>query len=259
LIRLSNELMSRCYEGSERPSEILESAESQIFSIASREIQGGFEAASSLAPAAYSEIEETSRNRGPVSGINTGFTDLNRMTGGFHKHNLVVVAARPGLGKTSFCLNIACHAAIRAGKSVGILRLEISKPETVFMLRVALAAVALLALSAWPVAHYGEMAFDRVLSMSDDPGGQYLKYHEELADRWIFLFYTAGAAAVAALIIAFNRHRYLRPAAVLVALLAAACLIAGAVIGDYGGKIRHREFRNGPPPVIDHASDDSAG
>jgi peptidoglycan/LPS O-acetylase OafA/YrhL len=128
-----------------------------------------------------------------------------------------------------------------------------------FMLRVALAAVALLALSAWPVAHYGEMAFDRVLSMSDDAGGLYLKYHEELADRWIFLFYTAGAAAVAALIIAFNRHRYLRPAAVLVALLAAACLIAGAVIGDYGGKIRHREFRNGPPPVIDHASDDSAG
>lgn len=129
LIRLSNELMSRCYEGSERPSEILESAESQIFSIASREIQGGFEPASSLAPAAYTEIEETARNRGPVSGIDTGFTDLNRMTGGLHKQNLVIVAARPGLGKTSFCLNIACHAAVREGKSVGIFSLEMSKPE----------------------------------------------------------------------------------------------------------------------------------
>lgn len=129
LIRLSNELMSRCYEGIERPSEILESAESQIFGIASREIQGGFESASSLAPAAYSEIEETARNRGPVSGIDTGFTDLNRMTGGLHKQNLVVVAARPGLGKTSFCLNIACRAAMSGRKSVGIFSLEMSKPE----------------------------------------------------------------------------------------------------------------------------------
>ncbi len=114
LIQLSHELMSRCYEGEERPAEILERAESQIFRIASREIRGGFEPTSELAHSAYKEIEETARNRGPVSGIDTGFADLNRMTGGLHNQNLVVVAARPGLGKTSFCLNIACHAAINS-------------------------------------------------------------------------------------------------------------------------------------------------
>jgi replicative DNA helicase len=65
----------------------------------------------------------------PVAGIDTGFADLNRMTGGLHDQNLVVVAARPGLGKTSFCLNVACHAAIRNGKRVGIFSLEMSKPE----------------------------------------------------------------------------------------------------------------------------------
>ena len=64
-----------------------------------------------------------------MAGIDTGFTEFNRMTGGFHNQNLVVVAARPGLGKTSFCLNIACHAAIRDGKRVGIFSLEMSKPE----------------------------------------------------------------------------------------------------------------------------------
>jgi replicative DNA helicase len=64
-----------------------------------------------------------------VAGIDTGFADLNRMTGGLHDQNLVVVAARPGLGKTSFCLNVACHAAIRNGKRVGIFSLEMSKPE----------------------------------------------------------------------------------------------------------------------------------
>jgi replicative DNA helicase len=129
LIHLSHELMLRCYEGEERPGEILAKTESQIFKIASREIRGGFEPTSELAHAAYKEIEETARNRGPVSGIDTGFTDLNRMTGGLHNQNLVVIAARPGLGKTSFCLNIACHAAITGRKPVGIFSLEMSKPE----------------------------------------------------------------------------------------------------------------------------------
>ncbi len=129
LIQLSNEVMSRCYEGEERPAEILEKAESRIFRIASREINGGFQPARELTDAAYKEIEEAAKHKGPVSGIDTGFADLNRMTSGLHNQNLVVVAARPGLGKTSFCLNIACRAAIRDGKHVGIFSLEMSKLE----------------------------------------------------------------------------------------------------------------------------------
>jgi replicative DNA helicase len=129
LVQLGNELMSRCCSGEERPAEILERAESQMFRIASREIRSGFESASDLSRSAYREIEEASRNRGPVSGIDTGFADLNRMTGGLHNQNLVVVAARPGLGKTSFCLNIACHAAINSRRPVGIFSLEMSKSE----------------------------------------------------------------------------------------------------------------------------------
>jgi replicative DNA helicase len=129
LIQLSSEVMSRCYEGEERPAEILEKAESRIFRIASREIKGGFQPARELAGAAYRGIEEAAKRKAPVAGIDAGFTDLNRMTGGFHNQNLVVVAARPGLGKTSLCLNVACHAAIRNGKHVGIFSLEMSKPE----------------------------------------------------------------------------------------------------------------------------------
>ncbi|MBP1602217.1 MAG: dnaC 2 [Acidobacteria bacterium] len=129
LIQLSNEVMCRCFEGEQRPSEILEKAESRIFRIASREISGGFQPARELAGAAYREIEEAARHKAPVAGIDTGFADLNRMTGGFHNQNLVVVAARPGLGKTSLCLNIACHAALEDGRHVGIFSLEMSKPE----------------------------------------------------------------------------------------------------------------------------------
>jgi replicative DNA helicase len=129
LIRLSNETIIRCYEGEERPGEILENVESQIFKIAARETKGGFQPTLELAGSAYKEIEESSKHKGLVSGIDTGFADLNRMTGGFHNQNLVVVAARPGLGKTSFCLNIACYAAMRGCKHVGIFSLEMSKSE----------------------------------------------------------------------------------------------------------------------------------
>jgi replicative DNA helicase len=129
LIQLSDELKSRCYEGDERPAAILERTESRIFQIASREIKGGFQPARELADAAYREIEEAARHQGPLSGIDTGFAELNRMTGGLHNQNLIVVAARPGIGKTSFCINIATRAAIREGKHIGIFSLEMSKPE----------------------------------------------------------------------------------------------------------------------------------
>jgi len=115
-------------EGEERPAEIFEKAESRIFRIASREISGGFQPARELAGAAYRGIEEAAKRKAPVAGIDTGFADLNRMTGGLHNQNLVVLAARPGLGKTSLCLNIACHAALQSGKRVGIFSLEMSKP-----------------------------------------------------------------------------------------------------------------------------------
>lgn len=121
--------MCRCYESEERPAAILEKTESRIFQIASREIKGGFQPARELADAAYRGIEEAAKNRQSVVGIDAGFSDLNRMTGGFHNQNLVVVAARPGLGKTSFWLNIACRAAVSDGKRVGLFSLEMSKPE----------------------------------------------------------------------------------------------------------------------------------
>jgi replicative DNA helicase len=129
LIRLANEMMLRCYEGEARLAEILARAESQILKIAARDVKGGFQRAIELVNVAFKEIEETAGRKNLISGIDTGFTDLNRMTGGFHKQNLIVVAARPSLGKTSFCLNIACHAAIKMGKHVAIFSLEMSKSE----------------------------------------------------------------------------------------------------------------------------------
>jgi hypothetical protein len=112
----------------------------------------------------------------------------------------------------------------------------------------ALGGVALLSLSAWPVAHFGEEAYDRVLAMSDEAGSEYLKRHAELADRWIFLYYVTSGFAAAALAVGWRKPKLLRPMGAVAALLAVASLIAGGVIAENGGKIRHREFRHQPPP-----------
>jgi hypothetical protein len=123
----------------------------------------------------------------------------------------------------------------------------------------ALALVAVLSLSVWPVTEYGERGYDRVLAMSDDAGRQYLKEHRELADHWVFLYYLTAAAAAGALVAGRIKPKWLRPTAAGVAVLTVASLVAGAVIADAGGKIRHREFRYGPPPVSRERNDGAPG
>ena len=112
----------------------------------------------------------------------------------------------------------------------------------------ALGAVVILSLSVWPVAYFGEAGYDRVLSMADDAGGLYLKHHHELAERWIFIYYVTAAVAVGAMIVGSRKKKWLRLLAIIAASFTAASLYFGAIIADVGGKIRHREFRHGPPP-----------
>ena len=122
---------------------------------------------------------------------------------------------------------------------------------------IGLTLVMLFSLSVWPVTAYGEKAYDRVLAMTDDDGAAYLARHRELADRWVFLYYVTAAAAVAAGVTGAKWPRFLPAAGWVTAALVAGSLVAGAVIADCGGKIRHREFRYGPPPARD--AEPSAG
>lgn len=108
--------------------------------------------------------------------------------------------------------------------------------------------VFLSALSAWPVAEYGEQAYDPVLSMSDEPGQAWLKEHRARADQLIFVFYVLAALSAAALLLPLKwpaSSSFLTLGVVALGLVA---LAMGGYIGYAGGKIRHREFRNAPPP-----------
>jgi replicative DNA helicase len=131
LIQVSNETMARSYQNEEPAEEILQDVEKTIFEISNQQFRSGFSPITPIVSDVFKQIEELSNNKTPVTGLETGFVDLDRMTAGMHPADLIIVAARPGLGKTSLCLNIAEHAAIRKHASVAIFSLEMSKESLV--------------------------------------------------------------------------------------------------------------------------------
>jgi replicative DNA helicase len=131
LIQASNEMMSRSYQDEEPAQAVLQFAEKAIFDIAGQHFHTGFTPISPIVSDVFRQIEELSNKKAAVTGLETGFVDLDRMTAGLHPGDLIIVAARPSLGKTSLCLNIAEFAAIKNKKSVGIFSLEMSKEQLV--------------------------------------------------------------------------------------------------------------------------------
>jgi len=131
LIQISSETMALSYQDEEPAQEILQNVEKAIFDIANQQFRSGFSSITPVVSVVFKQIEELSNRKAPVTGLETGFVDLDRMTAGLHPADLIIIAARPGLGKTSLCLNIAEHAAIRKGKTVGIFSLEMSKEQLV--------------------------------------------------------------------------------------------------------------------------------
>ena len=131
LIRLNEEIANSCYLGKENLEVILEETEKKIFNLVQRRNTGDFVPIRQVVMNAMEKIETAARNRGTVTGIPTGFIDLDYKTAGMQPSDLVLVAARPSMGKTAFVLNIAQHVAFKANKTVAIFSLEMSKEQLV--------------------------------------------------------------------------------------------------------------------------------
>jgi hypothetical protein len=114
--------------------------------------------------------------------------------------------------------------------------------------------VFLLAISVWPVFQFGESGYDRVLSMADEPGEAFLKYHAALAHRWVFLYYVTAGIAALSLAVSRKWPRSTFVGAIVAILCGIAALVAGILIAQAGGEVRHREFRSGPPPHVQEES-----
>jgi replicative DNA helicase len=128
MIFAGNKMLAAAYAAEDSAEEILEQAEKTILGLADRTVSVGFESMRAIAPRALELIERAHANRGAISGVPTGFVDLDNLTRGLQPGTLIVCGARPGMGKTSIGQNIA-HNAAAAGKVVGLFNLEMPNEE----------------------------------------------------------------------------------------------------------------------------------
>ena len=131
LIKVNEDIANTCYLAREKTEDILEETEKKIFDLLQYRSTGDFVPIKQVVLNALDKIEKASKNKGTVTGIPTGFIDLDYKTSGFQPSDLILIAARPSMGKTAFVLNVAQHMAFKEGKTVAIFSLEMSKEQLV--------------------------------------------------------------------------------------------------------------------------------
>jgi len=131
LIKTSNELIDLGYDQTYTAEEIVEKAEKSIFDLSKNRNKKGFAHIKEVLFETFEQIEKLYNQKEAITGIPTGFIDLDSKTAGLHGSELILVAARPAMGKTAFALNIATNAAVRANVPVAIFSLEMSKEQLV--------------------------------------------------------------------------------------------------------------------------------
>lgn len=131
LIHASTLIASEAYAGSGDVSEILDRAQSRLYAISEETRKGGFESVKGVVPETFKAIEDAYNSKSDVTGLRTGFREMDRMLSGLQKADLAVLAARPSMGKTSLALNLAYNVAIHEKQGVAIFSLEMSKSQLV--------------------------------------------------------------------------------------------------------------------------------
>jgi replicative DNA helicase len=134
LIGAAGRIAAIGYEEAADVGESIDKAEQELFAVSQKRVEAGFSPLKQLLHSAYDRLDYLHQHKGEISGIRTGFADLDALTSGLQKSDLVVLAARPSIGKTSLALNFTEHAAVREGKTVGVFSLEMSKEQLVLRL-----------------------------------------------------------------------------------------------------------------------------
>ncbi|MDR1774002.1 MAG: replicative DNA helicase [Clostridioides sp.] len=131
LIKASDEIMNLSYERSTSVEDVLEQAEKKIFDISQEKVGSDFKPINQVLADTYEMIEKLCTEKSEVTGLTTGFRDLNKKLNGLQKTDLILVAARPAMGKTAFALNLVQNTALKANASVAVFSLEMSKEQLV--------------------------------------------------------------------------------------------------------------------------------
>ena len=141
LIYLANDISKEAFDDSQDVDDILESVQRSIFSITQDRLQKGFEKIDPVLHKTFEDIDRIASHKGSVIGVPSGFSDLDSKTTGFQKGDLVIIAGRPGMGKTSFALNMMRNAAIDGKKAIGFFSLEMANNQLAMRLLCAEARV----------------------------------------------------------------------------------------------------------------------
>lgn len=128
IINISNELIEKGYKESDDVQNLIDLAESRVFSLSQNRGSNDFSNVKDVLLTVFNQLEERAKLKGSVTGIDTGYKDLNRMTAGLQRSDLILLASRPAMGKTSLALNLAMNAA-KSGSSVAMFSLEMSKEQ----------------------------------------------------------------------------------------------------------------------------------
>ena len=131
LIKTSTNIVKNAYQEDETIANVLDTAERDILSVSEGRNKAGFIPIRDVLHDAYESLEERSKNNGEVTGIATGYIGLDRMTSGLHADELIILAARPSVGKTAFVLNIAKNVAVNLNETVAIFSLEMGAESLV--------------------------------------------------------------------------------------------------------------------------------
>ena len=146
LIKSSTAIIEESYNKQDKVDDVLDLAQKKIFDLAEKQGSNDYEPLSTVLERGFIEIERLFNNKGSITGVGSGIRDLDAKTSGFQKGDMVLIAARPSMGKTTFSLNIAENAALREGKSVVIFSLEMPKEQLAYKLLCSEANVDMLKL-----------------------------------------------------------------------------------------------------------------
>ena len=134
MVNATNKIMAECFDQAAPAEEILDRAEKALFDLSEKRMKTGFISVGEMEASATRLLEKLYNDREMITGVASGYVDLDRMTSGLQRSDLVILAARPSMGKTAFCLNIAQHVAVKNGGKVGIFSLEMSKEQLLMRL-----------------------------------------------------------------------------------------------------------------------------
>ena len=182
LIKASTSIIEESYNSGGDVEKVIDLAQKKVFDIAEKKDSKEYEALSDVLERGFLEIERLFNNRGAKTGVGSGIKDLDAKTSGFQKGDMVLIAARPSMGKTTFSLNIAENAALKEGKSVVIFSLEMSKEQLAYKLLCSQANVDMLKL--------------RTGNLEDDDWERIARATGPLANAKIYIDDTAGISVM---------------------------------------------------------------